>query len=159
MSVCLACRPLGQTAQASFGMLKGMSMFNHVVIGSNDLERSREFYDAVLGTLGVDNAVVSTLPTGPSRLFYRHGGTSFIVTEPLNGGPATAANGGTIAFRCNSPDQVLHFHGVAVAHSGVSIEDAPGLRQNPIVGDIFAAYVLDPDGNKLCATHRLAPHN
>ena len=134
-------------------------MFNHIVIGSNDLERSRVFYDAVLATLGVENAVVSALPTGPTRLFYRYGGMSFIVTEPLNGEPATAANGGTIAFRCNSPDQVLHLHGVAVAHGGVSVEDAPGLRWNPIVGGIFAAYVLDPDGNKLCATHRLAPQS
>lgn len=134
-------------------------MFNHIVIGSNDLERSRLFYDAVLGTLDVDNAVVNVLPTGPRRLFYRHGGMSFIVTEPLDGQPATTANGGTIAFRCNSPDQVLHFHGAAVAHGGVSIEDAPGLRRNPIVGAIFAAYVLDPDGNKLCATHRIASHS
>ena len=134
-------------------------MFNHIVIGSNDLQRAKVFYDAVLATLGVENAVVNALPTGPKRLFYRHAGMSFIVTEPLNGEPATAANGATVAFRCNSPEQVLHFHAVALTNGGASIEDAPGLRQNPVVGDIFAAYVTDSDGNKLCATHRLAPHS
>ena len=134
-------------------------MFNHIVIGSNDVERARLFYDAVLGTLDVGNAVVDVMPTGRSRLFYRHGGMSFIVTEPLNGEPATTANGGSIAFRCGSPEQVQRFHDMAVAHGGVSVEDAPGLRQNPIVGGIFAAYVRDPDGNKLCATHRIARHS
>lgn len=134
-------------------------MFNHIVIGSNDVERARLFYDAVLATLNVGNAVVDVLLAGPRRLFYRHGGMSFIVTEPLNGEPATAGNGGTIAFRCDSPEQVRHFHDVALAHGGVSVEDAPGLRQNPIVGSIFAAYVRDPDGNKLCATHRIVSHS
>ncbi|MCC2976658.1 VOC family protein [Sphingomonas sp. PL-96] len=131
-------------------------MFNHIVIGTNDIQQARTFYDAVLETLGVPNAAVSRLPAGPNRLFYRHGGMSFIVTEPLNGEPATAANGGTIAFRCDSADQVQQFHDVAIAHGGLPIEDAPGVRHNPVVGDIYAAYVRDPDGNKLSATHRMA---
>lgn len=132
-------------------------MFNHVVIGSNNVERARRFYDAVLGTLDVGKAVIDRLPAGPQRLFYRHGGMSFIVTEPLNGEPARPANGSTVAFRCASPEQVRSFHAAAVAHGGVAIEDPPGLRHNPLVGGIYAAYVRDPDGNKLCATHRVMP--
>jgi catechol 2,3-dioxygenase-like lactoylglutathione lyase family enzyme len=87
-------------------------MFNHIVIGSNDVERARLFYDAVLGTLAVGNAVVDVLPGGPSRLFYRHGGMSFIVTEPLNGEPATTANGGTIARAAAKPNRRRHLCGV-----------------------------------------------
>lgn len=131
-------------------------MFNHIVVGSNDIERSRVFYDAVLATVGVEGATIDRRPTGPARLFYRHAGMGFIVTEPLDGEPATPANGGTIAFRCDGPEQVCRFHNAAVAHGGISIEDAPGLRKSPIVGGIFLAYVRDPDGNKLCATHRLS---
>ena len=134
-------------------------MFNHIVIGTSDIQQTQIFYDAVLGTLGVPKAAVSRLPAGPNRLFYRHGGMSFIITEPLDGKPATPANGGTIAFRCDSPDQVQHFHDVAVANGGLSIEDAPGVRHNPVVGDIYAAYVRDPDGNKLSATHRMASNS
>lgn len=134
-------------------------MFNHIVIGTNDIRRARTFYDAVLETLGVPNAVLDSLPAGQDRLFYRHGGMSFIITEPIDGQPAIAANGGTIAFRCDSPDQVRQFHDAAIAHGGLSVEDAPGVRHNPVVGDIYVAYVRDPDGNKLCATHRIISHD
>ena len=130
-------------------------MFNHIVIGTNNVERSRDFYDRVLGTLGVSAAIIDKLADGKTRLFYRHGGMSFIVTEPINGAASTVNNGGTIAFRCDCPEQVQAFHDTAVAHGGESIEDAPGIRSNPIVGEIYSAYVRDPDGNKLCATHRM----
>jgi catechol 2,3-dioxygenase-like lactoylglutathione lyase family enzyme len=87
------------------------------------------------------------------RLFYRHDGATFCVTEPINGEPATSANGGTIGFRCSSPEQVREFHDVAVAHGGTSIEDPPGPRESNL-GALHLAYVRDPDGNKLCALHR-----
>jgi catechol 2,3-dioxygenase-like lactoylglutathione lyase family enzyme len=128
-------------------------MLYHVMIGSNDIERSRRFYDAVLGTLGAGEARVNTGGSGHTRLFYRHeGGTNFAVSEPINGEPATVANGSTIAFSCNSPEQVRQFHDVAVAQGGTSIEDGPGPRDTGM-GAIHLAYVRDPDGNKLCALH------
>ncbi len=132
-------------------------MFNHIVIGTNNIERAQKFYDAVLATLNIENAVINILPEGPRRLFYRRDGMSFVVTEPLNGEPATVANGSTIAFRCDSSDQVQQFHKAAVENGGLSIEDAPGWRMRPAVGEVFLAYVRDPDGNKLCATYRTAP--
>ena len=128
-------------------------MFSHIMIGSNDIERSKRFYDAVLGVLGAGEASRNQAPTGQVRLFYRHDGNTFCLTEPLNGEPATFANGGTIGFKCSSPEQVVQFHDVAVAHGGTSIEDPPGLRQGNL-GALHLAYVRDPDGHKLCAIHR-----
>ena len=128
-------------------------MLNHVMVGSNDIERSKRFYDAVLGTLGAGEAAPNVAATGHIRLFYRHAGSTFCLSEPINDEPATFANGGTIAFKCGSPEQVREFHDAAVAHGGTSIEDAPGLRDGPI-GPMHLAYVRDPDGNKLCAIYR-----
>ena len=128
-------------------------MFNHVMIGTNDIERSKRFYDAVLGTLGAGEPVRNTAGSGHTRLFYRHDGSTFCVSEPINGEEATFANGGTIGFKCNSPEKVREFHDTAVAHGGESIEDAPGLREGSL-GAMHLAYVRDPDGNKLCAIHR-----
>lgn len=128
-------------------------MFSHVMVGSNDIERSKRFYDAVLGVLGAAAPVRNTARSGHERLFYRHEGTTFCVSQPINGAAATVANGGTIGFKCNSPEQVRQFHDTAVAHGGVSIEDPPGLREGSL-GPMYLAYVRDPDGNKLCALHR-----
>jgi catechol 2,3-dioxygenase-like lactoylglutathione lyase family enzyme len=128
-------------------------MFTHVMVGTNDIERSKRFYDAVLGVLGAGEPLRNASKTGQVRLFYRHEGSTFCVSEPINGEPATAANGGTIGFRCTSPEQVVQFHDVAVMHGGTSIEDPPGPRQGPM-GTLHLAYVRDPDGNKLCALYR-----
>lgn len=128
-------------------------MFNHVMVGSNDIARSQRFYDAVLGVLGAGEPRRNEAASGHVRLFYRHAGNTFCVSEPIDDQPATGANGGTIGFVCDSPEQVQKFHDVAVAHGGKSIEDAPGLREGSL-GAMYLAYVRDPDGNKLCAIHR-----
>jgi catechol 2,3-dioxygenase-like lactoylglutathione lyase family enzyme len=128
-------------------------MISHVVLGSNDIERSKRFYDAVLATLGAGEAFRNQSPSGHARLFYRHGGTALGITEPIDGEAATYANGGTIGFKCSSPEQVQQFHDTAVAHGGISIEDPPGLREGAM-GAMHLAYVRDPDGNKLCAIYR-----
>lgn len=130
-------------------------MFSHVMVGSNDIERSKRFYDAVLGVLGAAEPVRNQAKTGHNRLFYRHEGATFCVSEPINGEPASFANGGTIGFKCSSPEQVVSFHDTAVAHGGTSIEEPPGLRDGKL-GALYLAYVRDPDGNKLCALHRPA---
>lgn len=128
-------------------------MLNHVMVGTNDIDRSKQFYDAVLGLLGAGEPIRNVSASGHVRLFYRAGGGTFCVAQPINDEPATAANGGTIAFKCDSPEQVAEFHDVAVAHGGTSIEDAPGLREGAM-GAMHLSYVRDPDGNKLCAIHR-----
>jgi catechol 2,3-dioxygenase-like lactoylglutathione lyase family enzyme len=129
-------------------------MFSHVMIGSNDIDKSKRFYDAVLGTLGAGEPFRSPAPSGHIRLFYRHDGSSFCVSQPINGENATCANGGTIGFKCASAEQVRAFHDTAVAHGGTSIEEPPGLRDSAM-GPMYLAYVRDPDGNKLCAIYRV----
>lgn len=128
-------------------------MFSHVMVGSNDIERSKRFYDAALGVLGVGEPHRNQNATGQTRLFYRHDGRMFCVSEPIDGKAATYANGGTIGFKCSSLEQVRQFHDKALAHGGTSIEDPPGLREGKL-GAMNLAYVRDPDGNKLCALHR-----
>ncbi|HEX8300129.1 VOC family protein [Sphingomonas sp.] len=132
-------------------------MFNHIVIGSNDIERSKVFYTAVLGTLGfAGEPLRNVAASGHTRLFYRHNGGTLCISEPINGEPATFANGGTIGFKCDSPEQVVQFHDVGVARGGQSIEGPPGPRDGGALGTMHLGYVRDPDGNKLCAIHRSA---
>jgi len=130
-------------------------MFSHIMIGSNDLERARHFYDAVLGLLGAGAAFPSQAPSGHHRMFYRHNGGVLGITEPIDGAQATCANGATIGFKCDSPEQVHAFHDAAVANGGTSIEKPPGLRETSM-GPQYLAYVRDPDGHKLCAAYRPA---
>ncbi len=128
-------------------------MLFHTMVGSNDIERSKRFYNAVLGSIGVGEAMINMAGSGHTRLFYRNpAGTNFIVTEPINDEAATVSNGATVAFSCTSPEQVKEFHDTAVANGGTSIEDLPGPRESAM-GTIHLAYVRDPDGNKLCAIH------
>lgn len=128
-------------------------MLFHTMVGSNDIERSRGFYNAVLGVLGVGEGATNVANSGHTRLFYSNkGGTNFIVSQPINNEPATVANGSTVAFSCNSPEQVELFHATALANGGTSIEDQPGPRESAM-GTINLAYVRDPDGNKLCGIH------
>ena len=128
-------------------------MLSHVMVGTNDIERSKRFYDALLGFLGAGEPLRNAARTGHKRLFYRHDGITFCVSEPIDGEPATHANGGTVGFKCSSPEHVRQFHDVAVAHGGTSIEEEPGLRETNL-GPVHLAYVRDPDGNKLCALYR-----
>jgi len=130
-------------------------MFSHIMVGSNDIERSKLFYDAVLATLGAGEPFRDKSTTGHARLFYRHAGATFCVSEPINGEDASCANGGTIGFKCSSPEQVHAFHDVAIANGGVSIEEPPGLREGAM-GSLHLSYVRDPDGHKLCALYRPA---
>ena len=129
-------------------------MFNHIMIGTNDIERAERFYTAVLGVLGVGEPLHNQAASGHMRLFYRHGGNTLAITQPINDEPATGANGGTIGFKCDSPEQVKEFHDVAVAHGGRSVEEPPGLREGNL-GAMHLSYVLDPDGNKLCGLYRV----
>ena len=128
-------------------------MFSHIMVGSNDIERSKRFYDALLAVVGAGKAMRNEASTGHVRLFYPHDGSMFGVSQPINSQDATCANGGTVGFKCTSSEQVQAFHDVAVANGGTSIEGPPGLREGAL-GAMHLAYVRDPDGNKLCALYR-----
>jgi catechol 2,3-dioxygenase-like lactoylglutathione lyase family enzyme len=126
-------------------------MFSHVMVGSNDLERSRVFYDAVLGTLGIKPGFQDM-----NRFFYRARGSLFSFSIPIDGRPATYANGGTIGFAAESPETVDAFHAVGVGAGGSTLEDPPGYRDSDF-GKFYLAYLRDPDGNKICALYRPQP--
>jgi len=118
-------------------------MFTHVMIGSNDLERSRQFYDATFAAIGGEPGEMDQR----GRLVYLHAGGRLMVTKPIDGNPATAANGGTIGIAAETSDQVLAWHAAGIAHGGSAIESPPARRPN----GAFVAYLRDPDGNKLTA--------
>ena len=117
------------------------------MIGTNNLERAKAFYDAVLGTLGVRPGMVDR-----HRVFYRTPTGTFGVSLPIDGEPATHANGGTIGFLAETQEQANAWHAAGVANGGTSIEDPPGVRPG---GTMYLAYLRDPDGNKICALHRV----
>jgi catechol 2,3-dioxygenase-like lactoylglutathione lyase family enzyme len=125
-------------------------MFSHMMIGSNDLDRSKRFYDALFAAQG--GPVGSFDAKG--RLRYIHKGAVFIVTRPIDGEPATHGNGSTIGFAVDSPEQADQWHAAGVAAGGRAIEDPPGVREMGGMG-LYLAYLRDPDGNKLCALHRM----
>lgn len=124
-------------------------MFSHVMIGTNDLDRAKTFYDKLLGTLGVRPAVVDG-----HRIFYRTKTGTFGVSKPIDGKAATHANGGTIGFLAQSPEEADAWHAAGIANGGTTCEDPPGVRDNGQV-KLYLAYLRDPDGNKLCVLHRV----
>jgi catechol 2,3-dioxygenase-like lactoylglutathione lyase family enzyme len=106
-------------------------MFSHVILGVNDLEASRKFYDALLGALGLKPGVLNNNGV-VDRYFYRSATGSFGITKPLNGEPATHANGGTIGFNMASPEQADAFHAAGIANGGTTCEDPPGWREGSV---------------------------
>ncbi|NKK04023.1 VOC family protein [Rhizobium leguminosarum bv. viciae] len=118
-------------------------MFTHVMIGSNDLERARSFYDATFAALGGKPGEMDAR----GRLIYAREGGRLMITKPIDGKPATAANGGTIGIAAASRDHVLAWHAAGTAYGGTAIESSPAERPN----GSFVAYLRDPDGNKLTA--------
>lgn len=124
-------------------------MFSHIMIGTNDLTRSKAFYDALLATLGVAPSMVDG-----HRMFYMTPAGIFSVSVPIDGAPATAGNGSTFGFACASPEQADAWHAAGVANGGTTCEDPPGVREGGM-GKMYLAYLRDPDGNKLCALHRM----
>jgi len=119
-------------------------MFTHAFLGSNDVEKSRKFYDAIMDTLGHKNF----LPPESGRIGYNSGQGTFVVGKPANGEPAHHANGGTLGFAAQSDEQVDAWHAAGVANGG-TCDGLPGPRANA-PGNARGAYLRDPDGNKIC---------
>jgi catechol 2,3-dioxygenase-like lactoylglutathione lyase family enzyme len=121
-------------------------MFTHVMIGSNDLDKAKRFYDATFAALG---GLPGETDAG-GRLVYAHDGSRLMVTTPIDGKPATHANGGTIGILAPSAEHVRAWHEAGQAHGGTAVESPPTERPN----GAFVAYLRDPDGNKLSARTR-----
>ena len=125
-------------------------MYSHNMVGTNDVAKSKAFYDATFKAIGGKEGI----QVDKGRLIYMHGGGLFLVTPPIDGQPATPANGGTIGFAMENPAQADAWHAAGVAAGGTAIEDPPGVRAGGF-GELYLAYLRDPDGNKLCALHRM----
>ncbi len=125
-------------------------MYSHNMVGSNDIARSKQFYDSLFTATGGKPGVQDD----KGRLIYMHNGGLFMVTQPIDGEPATVGNGSTIGFAMDSPEQADAWHAAGLANGGVAIEDAPGVREAAF-GKLYLAYLRDPDGNKLCALKRM----
>ena len=125
-------------------------MYSHVMVGSNDIDASKKFYDAIFTATGGKEGRLD--PKG--RLIYVNNGGMFLVTPPIDGQPATHGNGSTIGFAVDSPEQAQAWEQAGIAAGGTAIEDPPGVRSGMGI-NLYLAYLRDPSGNKLCALHRL----
>lgn len=125
-------------------------MFSHIMVGANDIQASKVFYDAVLGAMGYDAGVFDE----KGRCFYFTESGIFALTTPIDGNPATHGNGSTIGFAAKDPAQADAWHAAGLANGGTSCEDAPGVRESGL-GNLYLAYLRDPSGNKVCALHRM----
>ena len=125
-------------------------MFSHVMVGSNDIDASRIFYDAILGALGYGPAITDD----KGRLFYMTDTGIFAVSLPIDGNPAGHGNGSTVGFAAATPEAADAWHAAGLAAGGISCEDPPGVREGGL-GRLYLAYLRDPAGNKLCALCRM----
>lgn len=126
-------------------------MFSHIMIGANDIEESKKFYDAALGALGHKPGVIDD----KGRCFYFTKTGVFALSRPIDGNPACHGNGSTIGFAAESPERADAWHEAGLANGGAACEDPPGIREGSI-GKLYLAYLRDPSGNKVCALHRMA---
>jgi catechol 2,3-dioxygenase-like lactoylglutathione lyase family enzyme len=125
-------------------------MFSHIMVGANNLDASKTFYDATMAALGHGPGFVDD----GRRVFYMTSTGIFAFSIPIDGSPATAANGGTIGFAVESEEQGNAWHAAGIANGGTTCEDPPGIREGGM-GKMYLAYLRDPAGNKLCALKRL----
>ncbi len=124
-------------------------MFSHVMLGANNIEKSKAFYDAILGALGYEPGVIDD----KGRVFWITKAGIFSISQPIDGEPACNGNGSTLGFRAESTGAADAWHAAGLANGGVSCEDPPGKREGT-TGTLYLAYLRDPSGNKICALHR-----
>jgi catechol 2,3-dioxygenase-like lactoylglutathione lyase family enzyme len=120
-----------------------MIALGHGTVGSNDLERAKAFYDALLGSAGA--APLFEHPSG-GRVYGKHGRILFVVLGPYDKKPATVGNGAMHGFSFDTPAEVDEFYAKALALGGTD-EGPPGYR----APGYYMSYFRDLDGNKLCA--------
>lgn len=125
-------------------------MFSHVMLGANDIDTSKAFYDAALGAIGCKPGIID--PKGRCMYITKTG--VFAITKPINGEPASCGNGSTIGFAVDSPEQADAWHAAGLANGGTECEDPPGIREGAGM-KLYLAYLRDPAGNKICAMHRM----
>ena len=125
-------------------------MFSHIMVGANDINESKVFFDATLGALGYEPGVIDK----KGRCFYMNKQGVFAISKPIDGDPACPGNGSTIGFAARDSAAADAWHTAGLANGGTACEDPPGAREGT-TGSLYLAYLRDPSGNKICALHRL----
>ena len=123
-------------------------MIGYITIGTNDLQKAAEYYDALFGSIGIGRIMEEEdyfIAWGESMEV-----TSLALTRPFNGEPATVGNGTMVALFFATPEQVKAFHAKALALGG-SNDGAPGFRPEDSTSGFYAGYFRDPEGNKFNA--------
>ena len=126
-------------------------MFSHIMVGANDVQESKIFYDAVLGALGYGSGTIDE----KGRCFYVTNSGIFSISKPIDGKPAGPGNGSTIGFAAADSAATDAWHEAGLANGGTTCEDPPGMREGA-AGEIYLAYLRDPSGNKICALHHMS---
>lgn len=126
-------------------------MFSHIMLGANDIEVSKAFYDALLGSLGYKPGIIDE----KGRCFYMTKTGIFALSIPIDGQPASKGNGSTIGFAAGSTEAVDQWHTIGLQNGGTPCEDPPGIREGAGT-KLYIAYLLDPAGNKICAMYRVS---
>ena len=126
-------------------------MFSHIMIGANDIQASKTFYDAVLGAMGHAPGVIDE----KGRCFYVTDSGVFALSKPINGEPASHGNGSTIGFSAETPDIADAWYAAGIANGGTACENPPGIRERT-AGNLYLAYLRDPSNNKVCAVYRFS---
>ena len=112
-------------------------MFSHIMVGADDVEASKAFYDATLGALGIPPGRIDE----KGRAFYMTPAGIFIVTKPINGEPASCANGATIGFAASSPAEADAWHAAGTAHGGTACE-IPGVREGSVGSSTSLTFAI-----------------
>ena len=126
-------------------------MYSHIMLGANDIQESKVFYDAILGALGHEPGVMDD----KGRVFWFTKAGVFSITKPIDGEAAGHGNGSTVGFAAADPAQADAWHEAGLASGGTTCEDPPGVREGAN-GNLYLAYLRDPAGNKVCALHRVS---
>ena len=126
-------------------------MFSHIMVGANDIQESKAFYDAILGALGCEPGFIDD----KGRCFYITETGIFAISKPINDEAASNGNGSTVGFAAADPAAADAWHAAGVANGGSTCEEPPGVRESGL-GNIYLAYLRDPAGTKICALHRVA---
>ena len=123
-------------------------MYSHVMLGATDIEASKEFYDATLGVLGAKPGLKHVMK-GVTRYMYFLDRMTFLISEPLDGNPASHGNGATLGFKAKDTETIDAWHSVGIENGGVTCEDPPGVREGGGI-KAYLGYLRDPSGNKIC---------
>ena len=125
-------------------------MFSHIMVGANDIQEAKQFYDATFGALGQGSGMIDD----KGRCSYMANGGIFVISKPIDNNPACHGNGSTFGFVAADAAAVDAWQAAGVANGGTACEEPPGVREGG-AGKMYLAYLRDPSGNKLCAMYRM----